>query len=421
MEETSDLGVVGRSDYGSALAAEAARLPTSLRSQLPVSEGAVLLWDGIVAICHALMHQRDDLDWVGRLNTVLDVKAAAFTPEGLESIRCELERIAAEKDVAWFKNLARSDFLRFLEKAVGAAAYGRIRRAVLDDMAVVAETIRVGVQLLQPYAQAAEDMMRVLPVKGSDLRAALGAAELVLVKLVIQADLVLEQLLDAAINDEFSDGLFTRMPAPTTEEIEAVVPKLRAIISDRAAQLATELGSAVSRKIQGARDAISMSADPVSQAANSLIELIDRLLRTAFTDEEVLAWIDDNYPKSKDLKYSRGPSLLPTKRAQALCFVFGGQARGPGDDVRETLADVIVNVRSRLQGLKHADTGEPEELTELGLLMRAVESFFALGVRFAWATMPADALKELQGRINPAHIIAAESDLVISTAELDRR
>ncbi|GAB3244406.1 hypothetical protein [Kineosporia babensis] len=409
MDQVAGPGVVGRSDYGSALAAEAARLPMSLRGQLPVSEGAVLLWDGIVAICHALLHPSDDLDWVQRLTTVLDVKAAAFTPESLEAIRSELERIAADKDAAWFTNLARSDFLKFLEKAVGTAAYHRIRRAVLDDMATVAETIRVGVQLLQPYAQAAEDMIRVLPATNrGDLRSALGAAELVLVKLVIQADLVLEQLLDAAINDEFSDELFTKLPAPTTEELEAVVPKLRAIISDRARQLAAELGSGVSRKIQGARDAISMSADPVSQAANSLIELIDRLLRTAFTDEEVLAWIDDNYPAAKDLKYERGKALVPTKRAQALCFVFGGQPRGTGDDIRETLAEVIVNVRSQLQGLKHADTGEPEELTELGLLMGAVESFFAVGVRLAWSTVPEEALQQLHQRIDPTRLAAAE-------------
>jgi hypothetical protein len=53
----------------------------------------------------------------------------------------------------------------------------------------------------------------------------------------------------------------------------------------------------LSRKIQGARDALTYSADPVSQAASSLIEMIDRLLRTAFNEAEVLCLDSKQLPR----------------------------------------------------------------------------------------------------------------------------
>ena len=174
------------------------------------------------------------------------------------------------------------------------------------------------------------------------------------------------RFIDGALNDSVTRSLFSDIPPPSTEQVQALLPSLRMVVSDRARVLADELGSMVSRKIRGAMDAITSSADPVSQAANSLIELIDRLLRTAFTEDEVLTWIAEHRPEDKSLTYINSKTVKPTKRAQALCFVHGGRPphKPPPSrqtlDIMDMLADVLVSTRAMLQKLKHADTGEPE-------------------------------------------------------------
>ena len=273
----------------------------------------------------------------------------------------------------------------------------------MEDLALVTGAVRVRRAFLQPYAVAAEDMLLTLqPSERAQLAHVLGSAEVVLVSFALQVDRLLGNVLNAALRDELTADIFKDLSPPDPLEIAAVIPGLRDVVGDRAHDLAEELGSVVARKIKGARDAVAMSADPVSQASNSLIELIDRLLRTAFTDNEVLAWLEENYPANTALTYVKDGGLLrPTKRAQALCFVFGGQPKDDHPQLGEMLASVIVGARSELQGLKHADTGAPEELDQLGRLMGAVQGFFALGVRLAWGRLSADALSELHRRVDP--------------------
>lgn len=390
---------------GSSLAAEVAHIPPLVRSQLPLGHGGVMLWDMIYSVCEALTRTGDIRPWPDRLQEVLDTKSDSLTPERLNALTAELTRVAEQEGTAWISDLLRPDFLRFLERAVGTGMYHRLRRAALDDVAVVAAAIQSGVRTLQPYALAIEDMLRVLSQKDRDrLRTSLGPTETILVKLIVQLDHVLVRVIDAVINDEFTESLLADLAAPTAEEVEALIPKLRSVISDRASQLAEELGAVASRKIRGARDALTLSADPVSQAANSLIELIDRLLRTAFSDDEILDWAKENYTTDKTLMYDNGKGVRPTKRAQALCFIFGGQPKGENPELHEILAEVLVNTRAALQALKHSDTGLPEELNELGLLMGAIEGFFALGVRVAWGGLPPEAITRLYGRIDPGRL-----------------
>jgi hypothetical protein len=55
--------------------------------------------------------------------------------------------------------------------------------------------------------------------------------------------------------------------------------------------------------MSGARQAPAMSDDGASQAANSLVEFIDRLLRQAFGDAFVLEWTAKYYPAETKMTF----------------------------------------------------------------------------------------------------------------------
>ncbi|MFF4647161.1 hypothetical protein [Streptomyces sp. NPDC001389] len=117
------------------------------------------------------------------------------------------------------------------------------------------------------------------------------------------------------------------------------------------------------RKIRGAKDALTHSEDGISQAANLLIEVIDRIMREAFTKEDVMAWVEANLPDEPGLTFEKDDTVLPNKRAEALCFVYrrGPTAReaneydsgqGPSliHDVLAVLPRVIVATRAPVAG-----------------------------------------------------------------------
>jgi len=147
---------------------------------------------------------------------------------------------------------------------------------------------------------------------------------------------------------------------------------------------------------------LKYSADPVSQAANSLIELIDRLLRDAFSDEEVLAWIQDAFPgRIKALTYvpAGRSAMLPTKLGQALCLAYGAQQVTDPSLINETAAVALTTVRRQLQALKHADTGSPAESLQLVGYLSAIEGCLLLMIRLGWSSIPDDQLNMLRSRL----------------------
>jgi hypothetical protein len=398
--ETTPLArALPRSALGTALDGLQARA----RGQVRIPEYASAVWDLVLGMCVVLSDTEDQRPWQARLDD-LEVWLTDLPPGTWDSLTAELNQFAETNQLPdWLTRWQRVDFLSFVERAVGAAAYHRLRRAALSDLTVVGDAVRHAIKVLQPYAVAMQDLLLAMDdQQKAQLKFALGPAEALLLSMILQLDAAVLRFLDAAVRDEFTRDLFKDVPAPSPDEVEALLPALRGVLSDQARQIADELGSTVSRKIRGARDAITLSADPVSQAANSLIELIDRLLRSAFSDDEVLTWVDTYRPVDRAMTYltDRG-DRRPTKRAQALCFVCAGVAPQEQPGFAEMLAAVIVSARTSLQRLKHADSGDPEELTQLGALMNAVESFFALGVRLAWAGLPDDRVRELRCRLDP--------------------
>lgn len=161
------------------------------------------------------------------------------------------------------------------------------------------------------------------------------------------------------------------------EQLSDAASEFRDLIQSRADKNLAELGSALSRKLQGARDALEHSADGVAQAASSLVELLDRLAREAFSEAAVLEWLVDNsLDGSHYVYYTAEGRRRPTKRAQFLCLAWAG---GPISQQPQTLnlqkvvALALVNVREKLQKLKHSDAGTAEERVLLLTLLNTIE------------------------------------------------
>jgi hypothetical protein len=139
----------------------------------------------------------------------------------------------------------------------------------------------------------------------------------------------------------------------------------------------------LTRKYRGARAVLeSDNPDRVSQAANSLIELIDRLLRLIATEEDVLAWCREAEEKDLVRKVSEGV-YRPTKRGQLRYFVhfFIGDwsneamAQSGAQDIRLALALTGHRVRAAAEKQKHADGDDISAGTAtVRRLLRGVES-----------------------------------------------
>ncbi|MEU2023746.1 hypothetical protein ABZ565_16565 [Streptomyces sp. NPDC016469] len=118
--------------------------------------------------------------------------------------------------------------------------------------------------------------------------------------------------------------------------------------------------------------------------------MIDRIMREAFTKEDVMAWIETNLPDEPGLTFGKDDTVLPNKRAETLCFVYRGgptareanehhSGQGPSL-IHDVLARVIVATRTSLQKFKHDDAGTQEGKDRLFSLLAGLEGALLLGL-----------------------------------------
>jgi hypothetical protein len=146
------------------------------------------------------------------------------------------------------------------------------------------------------------------------------------------------------------------------------------------------------------------SADPVSQAANSLIELIDRLLRRAFDEQTVLDWIKQNRPDETELTYTTASGTeRPSKRGEATCFVFGGAPVRMRSALQEAAVEGLIVARTALLRLKHADElSDGDEIEQVLIHLNAIEAYLMIAMKIGWLALDELEVIELRERIAPA-------------------
>lgn len=149
------------------------------------------------------------------------------------------------------------------------------------------------------------------------------------------------------------------------------------------------------KKLRGAVTALQVSEDGVSQAANSLTELIDRLLRDFANDDETMTWLETNCLADDTTIYRKDGVIRPTKLGQCLCFLYGGgtvperiEGNEQGSEMLATLcyylAKSMTCARNRLQKIKHSDVGGDEEKREIEEARLAILGVVEIAHRFCW-------------------------------------
>jgi hypothetical protein len=374
--------------YQSSFAVYMRSLDPSLLQGMRISESAVLVVEAFVSLCKALTDESDSRPWQERVEGCF----AAITEERLQEMgQAFVTEFTGENPQRLVERLQSQNYIAFVKRLLGAASYRLLVQALKEDGAAIALAVRRGIRALTPFAVAWSDAVSVTSknqlkgVQPSNILT-LNAVEM----LIVLDDFLGEKLLTSLPMD-VTAATATDLTSWAPEGVDNLVSRFRASVTEASAKRIERANSPLVRKIRGARAALQYSEDGVSQAANSLIELLDRIMREGYTPEAVLAWVDSNLPDEEGLTYELQGQRRPTKRAEALCFVYGGDAitareasehdNGKGPDfLHDVIAIALVSARNQLQKLKHADSGTDEERKQLMSVLSAVEGALMLGL-----------------------------------------
>jgi hypothetical protein len=400
------------SKFGSsALAREVRRLKPAQRGIIGVTNEAILLWDMIVSLARIFVDDQDKRDLNERLSSFVVELAGkeVLHSSDIEDAVAYVQRFTTEDLPLWAQQLKKDGPVRFLVRLLGAAAFHRCTMALREDGAVLTVALQRATRALYPYAVALDDLYGTLPPSSIEQLASLTGGSNSALQLAFKLDEFFGEkardwdlplkLLSASDIDPTSVGV---------EELPAMVDRLREFSTQKSRAVVSDINDLLGKKMKGARDAIEHSADPVGQAASSLIELLDRTLRSAFTDDEVISWVQRNYPDLPDMTYipkdSKSGTPKPTKRAQALCFAHAGVDVEQPSPLHQLAAAAISSARTGLQALKHDDEGTDEDLAELLRLLAAVEGFMTLVVGVVWAGAPTETVYRFRQRLAPRRV-----------------
>jgi hypothetical protein len=392
----------------SALAREVRSLKPAQRGAMGVTNEAIILWDVIISCTKILIDDQDKRDMNEKL-AVLVVKIAdrnVLHANDIDDAVAYVQRFASEDLPLWAQQLKKDGPLRFLVRMLGAAAFHRCVAALREDGAVLTAALRRATRALYPYAVALDDLYGTLPPSAISRVASLTGGSNSVLQLAFKLDEFFgEKARDWGLPLTLLTASGLESTPANVDELPAMADRLREFSTQRSRAAVTDLSELLGRKMQGARDAIEHSADPVSQAASSLIELLDRILRSAFSDDEVMSWVQLNYPELPDMthipKDSKTGAERPTKRAQALCFAHAGIDVEQPSPLHELAAAAICSARTGLQALKHADEGTDQEMAELLRLLAAIEGFMTLVVGVVWAGAPTETVMRFRRRLAP--------------------
>lgn len=361
---------------------ELATLPPDGRRLYGVNDFMLEGFDSLVEIAK-LLGSDDGKSMLEKLS-MLD-EGSLPSAVSMEWIHGALSSDSGEDIARWIKQMRTPYRMRVLNRFLGTAAYDRLVSAVRADARVVLESLRVLVSVLRLWVVALGDASEALnddQRRDAQIEAKFGP-------LLFGSVLMVEAWLDFSLEDETGISIPDQDVVKSAAEgsLEQKLAEMRDLVRGRADGSLQELGQILSRKLIGARDALKHSADGVSQAANSLVEFIDRFARTAFSESEVLEWLACGGLTGEEWHYEREGKLLPTKQAQIMCLVYAGETLDDDPDqlsFRKVAGYALLNARKKLQKLKHADAGLPSEREEIESLLTSLESGVVVMVYAGW-------------------------------------
>ncbi|NYI05539.1 hypothetical protein [Allostreptomyces psammosilenae] len=378
-------------------------LKPGLLETLRITESAVLVMEALVSLCKALTNDSDPRPWHERVDDCF----SGVTEEQLKAIfQALVDECEGEQLKRWVERFKNRSYSSFVERILGAATYNRFIDALKQDGAVIALAVRRGVRAFTPFVVAWNDAVEVSSRRQlKDVQPA-NILTVNAVEVLVALDDFLGEKVIAALPMEVTSAKNADLAALAPEGVDDLVANFRSMVAEASVKRVERVNSPLVRKIRGARDALRFSEDGVSQAANSLIELLDRIMRESFAPAEVLAWVDANLPGGEELTHEVQGQRRPTKRAEALCFVYGGlpiipreasendNGKGP-DFIHDVIAIALVSIRNQLQKMKHADRGTPEEKSQLLSILAALEGALMLGLAIGGLSPEPEAPDEL--------------------------
>lgn len=389
-----------------ALPTEVRRLPKKVLSDLHVVEPLLFTWNAVVVFASVMIDDADERPWEVRLEETFtalfgplsDLTDSEWGAEFQASLEY-LQDFKVDDLPSWLRNIRHKDKQLFLRRLLGGATFDRLERAFRHDCAILGVALRRLVRAWMPYSVALDDLASTLSPGQLEKVAPFDGVGGQMLSVVLDLDKKLGGVLAESFPVEriplrLDDGGPLRV-----DDVVVLAESLRDASSTKTRAAIDELNAQFGRKMRGARTALDVSEDAASQAALSLIELLDRLLKAAFPDDEVLAWLDRYLAGRSDLIRAKKGAREPTVRGRALCFVHLGEPVEGINAMHEFMALAIVEVRQQLQDVKHNDAGTPEELALVRKFLASVEGFLSLTLRFAWATAPSDRLELVRDRI----------------------
>lgn len=392
--------------WASALAAELAAVPGRVRTAIGLPDMAIQALESAVRMFRTMLDDNDPRDLVKRLDDLSPLleglvgdgsRLAALTQWSEQDVKDKLER--------QLKRLKSPAGQAFLRRAVGSARYHRIKQALVEDGALLMLAARRVLRYVLPLAQAYLDAAAPLPAKMRGQYVSAVGTDRALLQAAIELDSLIEgfmeqqgihiDVLAIPVRPDESTGL--------VGNVDQLIEGIRAALRAETHEKVTEVSDLLGRKLRGFEQALSVSDDGVSQAANSLVEFIDRLLRQAFDDSHVLAWACKHFPGDERMTHTdKSDVCRPTKFAQALCFVHAGEPPTDATPLLVLLAESLVCVRRAAEKLKHADVDDPDEVSTLRDLMAAVHGVMTVTMRFTWGLAGDDRLEYLRERFTRA-------------------
>jgi len=384
---------------GSYLVDAARALPARTRSQMGLSDTLLAFAEVVVVGVRSVV---DDDDYRS-----VEEKVLALQPRleelDLVAIEAWMDQLAAKDadDIKklmgpWIARFTKPGGRRFLLRLTGSQHYARLKQAAQLDGAILAVAVRRGMRTFLPLAAALDDLALMLKPEELERFEGFSAVEHVGLRMLSEVDGLLEKVFkwDLPLADL---PLRADERSPLEMDMPKLAEKLRPLVSAASLERVEGLSEALHRKLRGASYALENSPDGVSQAANSLVEFIDRLVREAFTPREILAWAEGRYPDKENRQESN--LSRPSKRAQVRCFVYGGQP-GQVAPMYELASSGLLSARDRLQKIKHADRNTEQEREELRQIIRAIEGFFLFAFRLGWSLQDDASLERLRARLN---------------------
>ncbi|MFB7592907.1 hypothetical protein [Streptomyces sp. NPDC056169] len=373
------------------------RLDPDIRKALQLDDAAVVGADLLVSLCRLLMDDSSQ-PWQDRLDAFFEEFTLDDVEAGIGFTVAQLQD--RDQATAWMNSFKGRNYQLFALRLLGAAEFRRLVEAFKEDSAVVALAFRRGIRALMPFAVAWSDALNNMT---ENQRKAVSRADLLSIELargIAMIDEKVGEKVIATLPMQLTAATASDLSSWSPENLTEIVASVRHRVAESSVKRLERENAQLVRKIRGAKDALMHSEDGISQAANSLIELIDRVMRETFSKEEVVAWAEACLPDEPLLTFEKDGATLPTKRAEALCFVYRGGAvareASQYDDgqgpflVHDALARVIVATRTSLQKFKHDDSGTQEEKDQLLSLLNGLEGALLLGLSLAQIGVSSD-------------------------------